>query len=120
MINKVDRGIIELQVTGEEMYQRFLRVIESVNVVISTYECTDMPESQQVDPIQGNVAFGAAIFGWAFTLRTFARNYAARFNIPEDVLMKKFWGDNFYDPSTKKWSTSNIGADGSTLPRGFV
>ena len=45
MINKVDRGIMELDVTGEEMYQRFLRVIENVNVVISTYECEDMPES---------------------------------------------------------------------------
>jgi elongation factor 2 len=38
MVNKIDRGILELQVSGEEMYQRFLRVIESVNVVISTYE----------------------------------------------------------------------------------
>ena len=45
MINKVDRGIMELQVNGEEMYQRFLRVIENVNVVVSTYECEDMPES---------------------------------------------------------------------------
>jgi elongation factor 2 len=38
MVNKIDRGILELQVSGEEMYQRFQRVIESVNVVISTYE----------------------------------------------------------------------------------
>lgn len=38
MVNKIDRGILELQVSGEEMYQRFLRVIENVNVVISTYE----------------------------------------------------------------------------------
>lgn len=41
MVNKVDRGIIELQVSGEEMYQRFLRVIENVNVVIGTYESED-------------------------------------------------------------------------------
>jgi elongation factor 2 len=45
MINKIDRGILELHVDGEEMYQRFLRVIESVNVEISTYESHDMPES---------------------------------------------------------------------------
>ena len=42
MVNKVDRGILELNVSGEEMYQRFLRVIESVNVVIGTYESDDM------------------------------------------------------------------------------
>jgi elongation factor 2 len=41
MVNKIDRGILEIQVSGEEMYQRFLRVIESVNVVISTYESTE-------------------------------------------------------------------------------
>ena len=37
MINKIDRGILELQVDGEEMYQKFLRVIENANVTISTY-----------------------------------------------------------------------------------
>ena len=42
MVNKVDRGILELNVSGEEMYQRFQRVIESVNVVIGTYESDDM------------------------------------------------------------------------------
>lgn len=49
-INKVDRGILELQVDGETMYQSFQRVIENANVIISTYECEDMGESQQVDP----------------------------------------------------------------------
>ena len=48
MINKVDRGILELQVDGEEMYQKFLRVIEDVNVIISSYEKEG--ENLQVDP----------------------------------------------------------------------
>ena len=68
MINKIDRGIFELQVDGETMYQTFLRVIENTNVIVSTYEFEDMNESQQVDPTLGTVAFGAALFGWAFTL----------------------------------------------------
>ena len=37
MINKVDRAIHELKLSPEEMYQRFLKVIEVVNSVISTY-----------------------------------------------------------------------------------
>lgn len=69
MINKVDRGFLELQVTGEEMYQRFVKVIENANLTISTYESDESEESSQVDPTQGTVAFGAAIFGWAFTLK---------------------------------------------------
>lgn len=41
MINKIDRGFLELQVSGEEMYQRFVKVIENANVTISTYEGED-------------------------------------------------------------------------------
>jgi len=46
MINKIDRGILELQVDGENMYQQFQRVIENSNVIISTYEAEDMGEAQ--------------------------------------------------------------------------
>jgi small GTP-binding protein len=45
-VNKIDRGILELQVDGETMYQNFQRVVENANVIISTYECDDMGESQ--------------------------------------------------------------------------
>ena len=38
MVNKVDRGILELQVEAENMYHQFLRVVESINVIIATYE----------------------------------------------------------------------------------
>lgn len=45
-VNKIDRGILELQVEGEHMYQNFQRVIENANVIISTYEADDMGEGQ--------------------------------------------------------------------------
>ena len=45
MVNKIDRGILELQVDGETMFQNFQRVIENANVIISTYECEDMGEA---------------------------------------------------------------------------
>jgi elongation factor 2 len=44
-VNKIDRGILELQVEGENMYQNFQRVIENANVIISTYENEDMGET---------------------------------------------------------------------------
>ena len=37
IINKVDRALLELQVSKEDLYQSFSRTIESVNVIISTY-----------------------------------------------------------------------------------
>jgi len=119
-VNKIDRGILELQVEGEHMYQNFQRVIENANVIISTYEADDMGDGQQVDPTKGTVAFGSALFGWAFTLTRFARIYANKFNVDFDKMMVKLWGDNFYDAKGKKWKTEQEADDGSTLKRCFV
>lgn len=116
-VNKIDRGILELQVDGETMYQNFQRVIESANVIISTYECDDMGEGQQVDPTNGTVAFGSALFGWAFTLTHFARIYSNKFKVDFRKLMVKFWGDNFFNPATKKFTDEN---DDGSLKRCFV
>ena len=107
MVNKVDRGILELQVDGETMYQNFCRVIENANVIISTYECDDMGSSQQVDPTEGTVAFGSALFGWAFTLNRFAKTYSDKFKVDKAILTKKFWGDNFYNPVTKQFQSTS-------------
>ena len=119
-INKIDRGILELQVDGETMYQNFQRVIENANVIIATYECDDMGDSQQVDPVKGTVAFGSALFGWAFTLTRFARIYSEKFKIDFDKMMKKLWGDNFYDQKAKKFKTEDNADDGTQLKRMFV
>jgi len=120
MVNKIDRGILELQVDGETMYQNFQRVIENANVIISTYECDDMGESQQVDPTNGTVAFGSALFGWAFTLTKFATTYSTKFKLDRLKLMKKFWGDNYFNPGKKQFQTSDTDDNGKQLPRCFV
>lgn len=119
-VNKIDRGILELQVEGETMYQNFQRVIENVNVIISTYEASDMGEGQQVDPTKGTVAFGSALFGWAFTLTRFAKIYSEKFKVDFDKMMVKLWGDNYYDAKAKKWKTDEMSDDGVALKRCFV
>jgi len=120
MINKIDRGILELQVDGETMYTNFVRVIENANVIISTYEADDMGESQQVDPTKGLVAFGSALFGWAFTLTRFALIYAEKFKVDKEKMIQKLWGDNYFDAKGKKWTTNDIDAEGAQLKRAFV
>jgi len=119
MINKIDRGILELQVDGETMYQNFQRVIENANVIISTYEFDDMGETQQVDPTTGTVAFGSALFGWAFTLTRFATTYSEKFKLDRQRLMKKFWGDNYFNATARQFQTEPE-ADGKQLQRCFV
>jgi elongation factor 2 len=118
IINKVDRALLELQLDPEEMYNTFSRAIENVNVIISTYEDEKLGDVQ-VDPAKGTVAFGAGLQCWAFTLTRFARIYAKKFGIEEAKMMKRLWGDNFFDPASKKWKTSNDGSDGTMLQRAF-
>ena len=105
MINKCDRAIFELQHSSETMYQNFLRIVENANVIISTYQNTEAMGDLQVYPENGTVAFGSAIHGWGFSLTTFARMYAKKFKQDKKKLVKKLWGDNYYNPKEKKWST---------------
>lgn len=104
IINKVDRALLELQVGQEDLYQSFSRTIESVNVIISTYLDKALGDVQ-VYPDKGTVAFGSGLHGWAFTLRQFATRYAAKFGVERNKLMSRFWGDQFFNPKTKKWSS---------------
>jgi elongation factor 2 len=118
MVNKCDRGIYELMVDSEVMYQKFVKIIENANVIISTYQTEDMPNNQ-VYPEKGTVAFGSALLGWAFTVSKFARMYAKKFGIEESALMKKLWGDHYYDPETKTWLTTDKSESGKQLKRAF-
>ena len=104
MINKCDRALFELRHDSESMYQNFLRVIENANVIISTYQNEEAMGDLQVYPDSGTVAFGSALHGWGFTLVTFARMYASKFKQDKNKLIKKLWGDNYYNPKQKKWS----------------
>ncbi|KAI5122358.1 hypothetical protein M0805_004116 [Coniferiporia weirii] len=118
VINKVDRALLELQIGKEELFQTFSRTIESVNVVISTYHDPVLGDVQ-VYPDQGTIAFGSGLHGWAFTLRQFAARYAKKFGVDKDKMMAKLWGDNFFNPATRKWTTKSTDADGKTLERAF-
>jgi hypothetical protein len=57
-----------------------------------------------VYPEAGTVSFSAGLHGWAFTLTVFAKLYAKKFGVEEKRMMEKLWGDNFFDPATKKWT----------------
>eukprot|EP00270_Netrium_digitus_P011688 TRINITY_DN372_c0_g1_i2.p1 TRINITY_DN372_c0_g1~~TRINITY_DN372_c0_g1_i2.p1 ORF type:complete len:860 (-),score=274.97 TRINITY_DN372_c0_g1_i2:458-2989(-) len=116
-VNKMDRCFLELQVDGEEAYQTFRRVIESINVIMATYE-DDLLGNVQVYPEKGTVAFSAGLHGWAFTLTTFAKMYADKFKVDSAKMMERLWGENFFDPATKKWTTKYTGS--ATCSRGFV
>eukprot|EP00897_Mesotaenium_endlicherianum_P007020 jgi/Mesen1/6346/ME000328S05634 len=116
-VNKMDRCFLELQLDGEEAYQTFRRVIENINVVMATYE-DELLGDVLVYPEKGTVSFSAGLHGWAFTLTNFAKMYADKFKVDFKKMMERLWGENYFDPATKKWTTKNTGSP--TCQRGFV
>ncbi|KAF3082120.1 Elongation factor 2 [Orbilia oligospora] len=117
-INKVDRTLLELQKTSEEIFLSFRDNIEKINVIIATYQDKTLGQDWQVSPEKGNVAFAAALQGWAFTIRSFATRYAQKFGVNKEKMMERLWGDMYFNPFTKKW-TKNDKHEGKPLNRAF-
>lgn len=114
-MNKMDRALLELQLDKEDLYQKFARIVESVNVIIQTYgEDTPMGDIT-VSPSNGTVGFGSGLHGWAFTLKQFAEIYVEKFKIEPKKLMKRLWDDQFYSAKEKKWKKEM----GEGYERGF-
>ena len=72
LINKMDKGISKMH-EPEDFYKQCVKIINEVNYIISEF----IPEEEyKIDPALGNVAFGSGYFGWAFTIKTFAKIYS--------------------------------------------
>ncbi len=67
-INKVDRLITELHLNEEQIQKKLDHIISSFNDLIELY-CEEPFKNQwKISGFIGNVAFGAALHGWGFTL----------------------------------------------------
>merc|ERR1712226_530617 len=113
-VNKVDRCILELQMEPEDMYSRFRKAIEDVNVIVATYNDALMGDIQ-VGPEKGTVAFGSGLHGWAFNVERFAKIYAVKMGVDKDKMMKRLWGDAFFNAKKKTW-TNVMQPEGVTEP----
>ena len=67
-INKVDRLIKELKLTPEQMQERFIKQIASVNKIIKAVAPEEYKEKWQVSIEAGTVAFGSAFHNWGISL----------------------------------------------------
>lgn len=54
------------------------------------------------NPEKGNVAFGSAYDGWAYTTHQFADIYASKLGCSATALRKALWGDYALQPKTKR------------------
>jgi len=67
-INKVDRLIKELQLTPEQMQERFMKIIAQINELISNIAEKEFGQKWQIDVNDGSVAFGSAFHNWALSV----------------------------------------------------
>jgi elongation factor 2 len=69
-INKVDRLITELQLDQEQIQKKLDHIISTFNDLIELYAEQPFKEQWKINAAQGNMALGAALHGWGFTLDT--------------------------------------------------
>ncbi len=69
-INKVDRLVNELQLTAEQMQERFVKTIAQVNKLIKSNAEKDYKEEWQVKVNDGSVSFGSAYHNWAISIHS--------------------------------------------------
>lgn len=67
-INKVDRLINELKVTPEQMQERFITIISTVNDLIKKMMGDEFKKEWLVRVDDGSVAFGSAYYNWAISV----------------------------------------------------
>merc|ERR1712137_234702 len=60
------------------------------------------------------------LHGWGFNVERFAKIYAAKMGVDKEKMMKRLWGDSFFNAKKKTWTNLQQpeGCD-SPLPRAF-
>merc|ERR1719337_274022 len=58
----------------------------------------------QLMPEKGTVAFGSGLHGWGFNVERFARIYSAKMGVDKEKMMKRLWGDSYFNPKKKTWT----------------
>jgi elongation factor 2 len=96
MIDGLDRVLLELQHSKEDLYQILVRIIESINAIIGIYAADLVFDDFQVSPDKGSVAFGSILRGWAFTVPSVAEIHAKKLGMSVNEMKEKLW-------VSKKW-----------------
>ena len=129
VLNKMDRLILELQMTPQEAFIHITNIISEINIIINSFiafdrmtqddscgddEISDKNDSAMLntdsnlekehlfDPRQCNVIFASAKHCWAFHLGQFATMLSASLSLRRDILLKCLWGKVLFQPKRKE------------------
>lgn len=120
-LNKIDRLIIERNMTTIDAEEHLRRTIEQVNAVMGNIFASQVFLSEDTttgnqesaletaddstlyfSPSNGNVIFGSAQDGWGFSLRKFAEMFAPKLNVSVDELNNAMFGDFYFNLKHKR------------------
>jgi len=103
-ISKLDRLIVELKIPPADAYHKLRHTIEEINTCIeAAYAPAADGSLPTVSPENGKVCFGSALYGFSFTLDSFAKLYTDvnRVSVDYKQFAKRMWGDVYYHGDTR-------------------
>eukprot|EP00743_Colponemidia_sp_Colp-15_P002126 GILK01002308.1.p1 GENE.GILK01002308.1~~GILK01002308.1.p1 ORF type:complete len:1002 (+),score=162.07 GILK01002308.1:66-3008(+) len=120
VINKIDRLILELKLPPADAYHKIRHTLEEINGVLASAS-THIEEAVRVSPEMGNVLFASSMFGFCFSIDSFARIYADTHagSFSAEEFAKRLWGDVYFDPKDRKFKRKPP-ADNRQAKRSFV
>jgi hypothetical protein len=118
-LDDLDKALLQTS-SVESTYQRMCLFIDKFNQKYNNNNNSlDESSCSCIPPI---VFFGNCKDGWGFEIERFCILYARKFDIPVHKMKEKLWGDWYFDPSRRSWTTTTIvrrrgGADSIILER---
>ena len=127
VLNKIDRLILELQLSPSDAYDHLNKLIHQTNTIMASFYNGDVIESHSnwngdepwietseddiyFHPNSNNVVFTSAYDGWGFNLNQFAAILSKKLGIPKSELDGKLFADYMIDKNKKvvKSKRSNL------------
>lgn len=124
VLNKLDRAMLELQHSPDQLYADLRKRVESFNCKLQTLVGERKTHIKPLDPGKNEVSFCSGLQGWGFTLNRFARFYLKRRNKHSYDAEKQFtrvlWSPRYYcttdDPFDAEFKFEKI--QGTGVPEG--
>ena len=77
IILQIDRLILELKLPPADAYFKLKHSVDEINSLLKMY--SDSEESIIISPLLGNICFSSSLYGFCFTLESFAEIYVKKF-----------------------------------------
>lgn len=120
VLNKIDRLILELQLSPDDALHHLHNLVHETNNILASFYHGDVIANHSTwngdentwiessdadiyfDPNHNNVIFTSAYDGWGFNLNQFAAILAKKTTLPKSEFDNKLWGDYTLDMKNKR------------------